>query len=115
MKTKRFLTILSFTLLLLVLFRIDVKADEADWRLRDKRSISIFVFIEENSLRISSIKEWNQVSIQVLDVSNTTVYGGEIYLSAREEITIPIGDIPDGVYQVILTKYDIPIVWYLTK
>jgi hypothetical protein len=51
----------------------------------------------------------------VLDASNTTVYGGEIYLPAGEEITIPVGDIPDGVYQVILTKYDIPIVWYLTK
>jgi hypothetical protein len=120
MKTKRFLPILSFTLLLFVLFHIDVKADEATWRQTDNRSsgnssVSIFVFIEENSLRISSINEWDQVSIQVLDESNATVYEGVIYLPEGEEITIPIGEIPDGMYQVILTKYNIPIAWYLIK
>ncbi|MDR0748340.1 MAG: DUF3244 domain-containing protein [Tannerellaceae bacterium] len=120
MKTKRFLTITSFTLLLLLLFLIDVKADRGVWHRTGDRSsanpsVSISVSIAESDLHIYSINEWSQVSIQVLDTNNTTLYGDEIYLPAKEEITIPLGDIPDGTYQVVLTKYNIPLVWYLTK
>jgi hypothetical protein len=120
MKTKRLLTILSFTLLLPVLFLTDVKANKNNWRRTGTRSggnysVSIFVSLEKSDLHIYSVNEWNQVSIQALDASNTTLYWGEIYLPAGEEITIPVGDIPDGVYQVILTKYNIPFVWSLTK
>ncbi|MDR0430754.1 MAG: DUF3244 domain-containing protein [Tannerellaceae bacterium] len=120
MKTKRFLTIVSFTLLLLLLFLVDVKADEEDWRRTGDRSstnhsVSIAVFIAESDLHIYSVNEWTQVNIQVLDANNTTLYWDEIYLPAEEKITIPLGDIPDGAYQVVLIKYGIPLVWYLIK
>ena len=90
-------------------------ADEANWAPEEDRSISITLSIEGNDLLIYSDKQWDNIGIQMIDPSGTIIYVNMINIQAEQELTIPLSDLPQGNYQVMLTKDNQPITWYLTK
>lgn len=112
---KRSITILFFTTISIVLFSINVKANEESWDPEGDRSISLFLSIDENELHIYSEKQWDNIDIQVQDSNGTIIYINRINIPAEEELAIPLLDIPESNYQVTLTKDNKPITWYLTK
>lgn len=112
---KKLITILSFLIIVTTCISVKVKADEATWRPEDKRSISLFVSMEENELHIYSDNQWDNVSIQMLDVNGIVFYLDHTAIGGGEATVIPLPDLPEGNYQVILTRNNQPISWYLTK
>ena len=111
MTTKTLLTVCFFFLLLIT--KID--AHEATWDSMDRRSVTLFLTIEKNNLHIYSDKQWDNIDIQIIDPNGRTIYIDMISIPAEKEQIIPLSDIPNGYYQVILTKNNKPISWYLTK
>ena len=81
----------------------------------DRRSVTLFLTIEKNNLHIYSDKQWDNIDIQIIDPNGRTIYIDMISIPAEKEQIIPLSDIPNGYYQVILTKNNKPISWYLTK
>lgn len=115
MKTKKLITNLLTTVFFLLAFVVKVNADEATWYPEDDRSVTIFLSIEENDLRIYSEKQFDNVNIQVVDSNGQTIYVNVINIPAETELDIPLSYLPEGNYQVVLTKDNQPVTWYLTK
>lgn len=101
----------------LLAFIVKVNADKANWYPNDNRSRSatIFLTIEDNDLHIYSEKQFDNVNIQVVDPSGKTIYVEIINITAEVEMNIPFIYLPEGNYQVVLTKNNQPVIWYLTK
>ena len=51
----------------------------------------------------------------MIDPDGQTLYIDVITIPSEEELTIPLSYLPEGNYQVILTKDNQPVTWYLTK
>lgn len=85
------------------------------WCEDDDRSVTLFLSIEGNDLRIHSEKQFDNVGIQVVAPNGQTIYVNVINISAEAEMAIPLAYLPEGNYQVILTKNNQPVIWYLTK
>ena len=115
MDRKKFITTLLFATISIVLFSVNAKADKENWYPEDGRSISIFLSIEKNDLHIYSDKQWDNIGIQMIDPDVQTIYIDVITIPSEEELTIPLSYLPEGNYQVILTKDNQPVTWYLTK
>lgn len=115
MKTKKLITNLLTTVFFLLAFVIKVNADKATWYPEDNRSVTIFLSIEENDLRIYSEKQFDNVNIQVVDPTGQTIYVNVINIPAETELDIPLSYLPKGNYQVVLSKANQPVTWYLTK
>lgn len=117
MKKRKFITILLVAIVSVAFFSIEAKADKNknEWPDKDNRSISLYINIEGNDLYIHSDKQYNHVNIQVVDANGITIYTDLINIPAEESLVIPMLDLPEGNYQVILTKDNQPIVWYLNK
>lgn len=115
MMMKKFMTILFFTILSIVLFSMKVNADKIIWDQKSDRSIALFLSIEGSDLHIYSDKQWDNIGIQMIDPNGRTIYVDVIIIPAEEELIIPLSDISKGDYQVILTKNNQPVTWYLTK
>ncbi|WP_278623257.1 DUF3244 domain-containing protein [Parabacteroides gordonii] len=112
---KRFITILFITISFLLAPFVKANADKAGWNCEEDRSVSLFLSIEENSLHIHSDKQWENIGIQVVDPNGRTIYVDVIAIPAEQELTIPLSYLPEGNYQVTLTKDNQPVTWYLTK
>lgn len=112
---KRLITILFVTISFIFAPIIKANADENRWYPKDDRSITIRLSIEENNLHIYSDKQWDNIGIQVVDPNGRTIYVDVIAIPGEEELTIPLSYLPNGNYQVTLTKDNQPITWYLTK
>lgn len=112
---KRLITIFFITISFLLAPFINASAYEGTWSSEEDRSISLFLSIEENSLTIHSDKHWDNISIQVIDPNGRTIYVDVINISAETEINILLTYLPEGNYQVILTKDNQPAIWYLSK
>lgn len=112
---KKSLTILLITISFLLAPFINANAYEGTWSSKDDRSVSLFLSIEENNLHIYSDKQWDNIGIQVVDPNGRTIYVDVIAIPAEEELTIPLSYLPEGNYQVTLTKDNQPVTWYLTK
>lgn len=116
MKMKKFITILLATIVSVAFFSIDAKAEkEHIWHDKKDRSISLYINIEGNDLYIHSDKQYNHINIQVVDANGIIIYADLINIPAEESLVIPLSDLPEGNYQVILTKDNQPVVWYLNK
>lgn len=115
MKTKKLITNLLTTVFFLLAFIAKVNADKATWYPEGNRSVTIFLSIEENDLRIYSEKQFDNVNIQVVDPNGQTIYVNVINIPAETEFDIPLSYLPEGNYQVVLTKDNQPVTWYLTK
>lgn len=111
---KRSITILFITIAFILAPFVKANA-EKNWAQGEDRSVSLFLSIEENSFYIHSDKQWDNIGIQVVDPNGRTIYVDVINISAEEELTIPLSYLPEGNYQVILTKDNQPVTWYLTK
>lgn len=112
---KRFITILFVTVSLVFILILKANANEKNWTHDDFRTVSIFMQIEENVLHIYSTKQWDNIGIQMIDPNGRTIYIDVITIPVEEELTIPLSYLPEGNYQVILTKDNQPVVWYLSK
>ena len=112
---KRFITILFVIISFVFGPIIKANADENRWHPKEDRSVSIFLSIEENDLHIYSDKQWDNIGVQVIDPNGRTIYVDVITIPAEEELTISLSYLPEGNYQVTLTKDNQPITWYLTK
>lgn len=112
---KRSITILLITISFLLTPFVKTNAHENDWKSEDGRSVSLFLSIEENNLHIYSDKQWDNIGIQVVDPNGKTTYIDVITIPAKEELSIPLSYLSKGNYQVILTKDNQPVTWYLTK
>lgn len=112
---KSFTTTLLITLSLLFTSYIKMNADENSWNKKNDRSISLFLCVEENNLYIHSTTQWDHIGIQVIDPDGETIYMDIIAIPAEEELIIPFTYLPEGNYQVILTKDNQPVTWYLEK
>lgn len=112
---KKLIAILSFFTILAVFFSIETKGKEDIWNSKGGRSISLFVSMEENELHIYSDNQWDNVSIQMLDANGIVFYLDHTTVGGGEATVIPLPDLPKGNYQVILTRNNQPISWYLTK
>lgn len=112
---KRLITILFITISFLLAPFINASAYEGTWNAEDDRSVSLYLSIEENNLHIYSDKQWDNIGIQVVDPNGRTIYVDVIAIPAEEELIIPLSYLPKGNYQVILTKDNQPVTWYLTK
>ena len=110
---KRFITILFVTISFV--FVPIIKADENRWHPKDDRSVSLYLSIEENDLHVYSEKQWDNIGIQIVDPNGRTIYVDVIAIPGEEELTIRLSYLPEGNYQVILTKDNQPVTWYLTK
>lgn len=115
MEIKKFITTLLVTFFFILSFMIKANANEGNWHPDDSRSISIFLSIETNNLHIYSDKQWNNIGIQIVDPNGRTIYADVIAIPAEEELIIPLSYLPEGNYQVTLTKDNQPVTWYLTK
>lgn len=104
-----------FTALSTILFSIKASTHEKNWNERDGRSVSLCLSIEENDLHIYSDKQWDNIGIQMIDPDGKMIYIDIITIPAEEELTIPLSYLPEGKYQVILTKDNQPVTWYLRK
>lgn len=112
---KRSIAILFMTISFLLAPFIKANADKSNWFPEDNRSVSLFLSIEENNLHIYSDKQWDNIGIQVVDPDGRTIYVDVIAIPDEEELTVPLSYLPEGNYQVILTKDNQPVTWYLTK
>lgn len=112
---KRFITILFVTVSLVFIPIVKVNADKNNWTHEDFRTVSISMQIEKNILHIYSTKQWDNIGIQMIDPNGRTIYIDVITIPTEEELTIPFSYLPEGNYQVILTKDNQPVVWYLSK
>ncbi|MCD8269250.1 MAG: DUF3244 domain-containing protein [Parabacteroides sp.] len=112
---KKSIAILLITISFLLAPFIKANADKANWDCEDDRSISMFLSIEENDLHICSDKQWDNISIQVIDPNGRTIYVDIITIPAENELIIPLSYLSEGNYQVVLTKNNQPVIWYLTK
>ena len=112
---KKSIAILFITISCLLTPFVKANAHEAGWSCEDGRSVSLFLSIEENNLHIYSGKHWDNISIQMIDPDGQTIYVDVITIPAQEELAIPLSYLPEGSYQVILTKDNQPAIWYLTK
>lgn len=112
---KRFITILFATISFVFAPVIKANADKSNWFPEDNRSVSLFLSIEENSLHIHSDKQWDNIGIQVVDPKGRTIYVDVIAIPGEVELIIPLSYLPEGNYQVTLTKDNQPVTWYLTK
>lgn len=112
---KRLITILFITISFLLAPFINASAYEGTWNAEDDRSVSLYLSIEENNLHIHSDKQWDNIGIQVVDPNGRTIYVDVIAIPGEEELIIPLSYLPEGNYQVILTKDNQPVTWYLTK
>ncbi len=116
MKMKKFLTVLLVTIVSVVFFSAETKADiEKSWLEIKERSISLYINVEGNGLCIHSDKQYDHVNIQVVDANGMTIYVDLINIPANEALVIPLPYLPEGNFQVVLSKNNQPIVWYLTK
>lgn len=88
---------------------------ESNWSEEFLRSVTLSLSIEGNDLRIHSEKQFDNVGIQVVAPNGQTIYVNVINISAEAEMAIPLSYLPEGNYQVILTKNNQPVIWYLTK
>lgn len=112
---KRSITILLITIYFLLAPFIKANADKSNWVSEDGRSVSLFLSIEGNNLYIYSDKQWENIGIQVVDTNGRTIHVDVITIPAEQELTIPLSYLPEGNYQVVLTKDNQPVTWYLTK
>nr|WP_129730140.1 DUF3244 domain-containing protein [Parabacteroides goldsteinii] len=112
---KKSIAILFITISFLLAPFVKANADEAGWSCEEDRSVSLFLSIEENDLHIYSDKQWDNIGIQVVNPDGQTIYVDVITIPAQKELTIPLSYLPEGSYQVILTKDNQPVTWYLTK
>lgn len=112
---KRFLITLLVTISFVFAPLIKANAHEENWCEDDDRSVTLFLSIEGNDLRIHSEKQFDNVGIQVVAPNGQTIYVNVINISAEAEMAIPLAYLPEGNYQVILTKNNQPVIWYLTK
>lgn len=112
---KKLIAILSFFTIFAVFFSIETKGKEDIWNSNGARCLSLFVTLEENELHIYSDTQWDNVSIQMLDANGTVFYLDHTTIRGGEATVIPLPDLPEGNYQVILTRNNQPISWYLTK
>lgn len=115
MKTKKLIINLLTTVFFLLAFIVKVNADQSCWMPEGNRSVTIFLSIEENDLRIYSEKQFDNVNIQVVDPNGQTIYVNVINIPTETELDIPLSYLPEGNYQVVLTKDNQPVTWYLTK
>lgn len=112
---KKSIAILFITTSFLLAPFIKANADKSNWDCEDNRSVSLFLSIEENDLQIYSDKQWDNIGVQMIDPNGRTIYVDVITIPAEEELTIPLSYLPEGNYQVTLTKDNQPVIWYLTK
>lgn len=112
---KRSIAILFITISFLLTPFVKANADKENWYPEDDRSISFFLSIEKNNLHIYSDKQWDNISVQMIDPNGRTIYVDVITIPAEEELTISLSYLPEGNYQVTLTKDNQPVIWYLTK
>lgn len=112
---KRYITIFFITVSFILVPFIKANADKSNWMPEDDRSVSLFLSIEKNNLHIYSDKQWDNIGIQMIDPDGQTIYIDVITIPSEEELTIPLSYLPEGNYQVILTKDNQPVTWYLTK
>lgn len=112
---KKCITILFITISFILAPFTKVHADEKKWDPKEGRSISLFLSIEENDLHIYSLKQWDEIGIQMIDPNGKTIFVDVITIPAKEELVIPLSYMPEGNYQVILTKDNQSVNWYLTK
>lgn len=112
---KRFIITLLLTISFVFAPLIKADAHENSWCEDENRSVTLFLSIEGNDLRIHSEKQFDNVSIQVVAPNGQTIYVNVINISAEAEMAIPLAYLPEGNYQVILTKNNQPVIWYLTK
>lgn len=112
---KRYITILFITISFLLTPFVKANADKAGWHYEEDRSVSLFLSIEENDLHIYSDKQWENIGIQMIDPDGQTIYIDVITIPSEKKLTIPLSYLPEGNYQVILTKDNQPVTWYLTK
>lgn len=116
MKMKKFITILLATIVSVAFFSIEAKTNDKDnWNNKVNRSISLYINIEENDLYIHSDKQYDQVNLQVIDANGFIIYVDLINIPVEEALIISLPDLPEGDYQVILSKNNQPVVWYITK
>lgn len=111
---KKSIAILFITIAFILVPCVKANA-EKNWVQDDDRSVSLFLSIEENDLYIFSDKQWDNISIQVIDPNGRTIYVDVITIPAEEELSIPLSYLSEGNYQVVLTKNNQPVTWYLTK
>lgn len=114
---RKFITMLLVAIVSFAFFPIEAKADKNknEWVDKNNRSISLYINIEGNNLYIHSDKQYDHVNIQVVDANGILIYADLINIPAEESLVIPLSDLPEGNYQVILTKDNQPVVWYLNK
>lgn len=114
---RKFITMLLVAIVSFAFFPIEAKADKNknEWVDKNNRSISLYINIEGNNLYIHSNKQYDHVNIQVVDANGILIYADLINIPAEESLVIPLSDLPEGNYQVILTKDNQPVVWYLNK
>lgn len=115
MKMKKLITKLLTVVFFLLAFIVKVNADKATWYPTDNRSVTIFLSIEENDLCIYSEKQFDNVNIQVIDPNGQIIYVNVINIPAETELNIPLSYLQEGNYQVVLSKDNQPVTWYLTK
>ncbi|WP_455639153.1 DUF3244 domain-containing protein [Parabacteroides sp.] len=111
---KKSIAILLITISFILAPFIKANADK-NWVQDDGRSVSLFLSIEENDLHIHSDKQWNNIGLQVIDSDGVTIHVDVITIPAGEALVIPLSYLPEGNYQVVLTKNNQPVIWYLTK
>ena len=112
---KKSTAILFITISFLLAPFTKANADKAGWHCAEDRSVSLFLSIEENDLHIYSDKQWNNIGIQVIDPNGRTIYVDVITIPAENELIIPLSYLSQDNYQVVLTKNNQPVIWYLTK
>ena len=112
---KKSIAILFITTTFLLAPFVKANAHEAGWSCEDGRSVSLFLSIEENNLHIYSDKQWDNIGIQVIDPNGRTIYVDVITIPAENELIIPLSYLSQNNYQVVLTKNNQPVIWYLTK
>ena len=112
---KKSIAILFITISLLLVPFVKANADKNNWAQGDGHSVSLFLSIEENSLHIHSDKQWDNIGIQVIDPNGRTIYVDVITIPAENELIIPLSYLSQNNYQVVLTKNNQPVIWYLTK
>lgn len=112
---KKSIAILFITISFLLAPFVKANADKNNWMQAEDRSVSLFLSIEENDLHIYSDKQWDNIGVQMIDPNGRTIYVDIITIPAEEELTISLSYLPEGNYQVTLTKGNQPVIWYLTK
>ena len=112
---KKSIAILFITISFLLAPFIKANADKSNWDSEEDRSVSLFLSIEENNLHIYSDKQWDNIGIQVVEPNGRTIHVDVITIPSEGELTIPLSYLSQNNYQVVLTKNNQPVIWYLTK